>query len=148
MAKTKRTRIVKVPGTTANITKGIINFLNSKGHFAFRVNNTGVWDEARQAFRRANTEPGIADILCCFHYTKPMINGPLLTNFNVGIFMAIEVKNEETKDRMSPAQINFRENVAAAGGTYLTTPSLGSFIKWYNENHDENNEPFFKVLPD
>jgi hypothetical protein len=146
MAKSKKTKIVRVPGTTNNIKKGIRNFLNSKGHFAFLVNNTGIWDEARQAFRMAHTEPGIADVICCFHYTKPMVNGPLLTNFNVGLFMAIEVKNADTKDKLSQAQKDFRDNVAAAGGTFIETPSVESFINWYIANHENNDEPLHPLL--
>ena len=51
-------------GETANrMTANIIRAINMQpGCVAYRVNNTGIWDEAKQIFRKANTEPGLPDI--------------------------------------------------------------------------------------
>lgn len=106
---------MSVPATTNNITKGIINFLLSQGHFAFRVNTTGVWDERKRAFRKANTTPGTPDILAC-------VNGK---------FVAIEVKNKETGDRVSAAQRAWHAHCVASQGTYVVALGYNHFIGWW-----------------
>jgi hypothetical protein len=120
----KKIKLVRVPGTTNNITKGIINYLNSRGHFAFRVNSGGVWDPTKKRFR-AGRSAGVSDILCCLK------GGPI---FSGGRFLAIEVKNEATKDRIRPAQTAFKANVAAADGYYVTAASYDGFVSWFNSS--------------
>jgi hypothetical protein len=142
----KRIKIIKVPGTTANIKRGIINFLNSRGHFAFPINNVGIWDEAAGSFRR-NPHKGIADILCSFKYRKPITGVTGTMVFNVGVFLAIEVKNKETHDVLSDAQIDFMKSVKATSGLYLVVYDYDEFVQWYDLNYSEYDEPSVKRLP-
>ncbi len=125
---TRKTKIVRVPATTNNITKGIINYLNAKGHFAFRVNSGGVWDPRTNEFRRGRSA-GVADILCCIKVETTEAFGG---GFNYrGEFLAIEVKNGATKDRSRPAQRMFGEKLEAAGGDYTVARSYDQFVKWF-----------------
>jgi len=130
MAKTKKAKIVRVPGTTNNITKGIINFINARpGCFAFRVNNAGVYDEAKKTYRNSG-RAGIADIIACMY----------------GEFVAIEVKNKATRDRMSKAQKAFEEAVEEAGGWHFIVTDYDGFIKYIDGPqpliYDKRDEPF------
>jgi hypothetical protein len=107
-----KTKLVRVPGTTNNITKGIINYLNvRKNCFAFRVNNGGVWDPVRGTFRRA-ARAGISDIVAC-------VNGE---------YLSIEVKNKATGDKMSEAQIVFSGEVVRAKGRYMVANDYETFV--------------------
>lgn len=117
----KRTKLVRVPGTTNNITKGILNYLNLREHFAFRVNSGGVWDQSVGRFR-AGRSLGVSDILCC-------LKG--------GRFLAIEVKNAATKDRVRPSQVAFRLGVMAAGGDYIIARSYESFVSWFESQYPD-----------
>lgn len=126
MATKKRVKVVRVPGTTNNITKGIINYLASRGHFAFRVNNTGVWDEQKQLFRKTGSE-GVADIIGCINSIHRMPG----VNFLYGQFIAIEVKNKATRDRMSAAQKEFRDCTESALGIYFVAKGYEEFVQWF-----------------
>jgi Holliday junction resolvase len=114
MAKTTG-RLVRVKLTSGNITRGIINYLTVKGHLAFRIQSTGLWDPVKKQFRQSGSKKGVADIICCYG----------------GKFLAIEVKNEKTHDRIRPDQITFSRDVAAAGGIYIIARSYKAFTDWY-----------------
>lgn len=140
----KRVKIVRVPGTTANIIKGIVNFLLSKGHFVYPTPTVGIWDEKKKAYRRAGKRGG-PDITGCLHYAKTLGGVGGITRFNCGLYLAIEVKNPATRDRVRKAQQEFAQEVKSAGGLYIITPSVESLINWYNNNM-ENDVDDIKVL--
>jgi hypothetical protein len=146
MAK-RRVKLVRVPGTTSNIKTGIVNFLLAHGHYAVKIDTVGVWDKAKKTFRRSGTRKGTADVMGCIHYVKKMMAGNIETTFNCGLFIAIEVKNENTNDRVRPEQLQEADLIAKAGGLYLITPSVESFVQWYYTQDFHNDEPFIKALP-
>jgi hypothetical protein len=115
-----RYKIVRVPATTNNLTEGIINFLNSRGHFAFRVNNGAVYDPERQAFRRpAANAPAIADIHC--------------TLYPSGLSCWIEVKNAATGDRVRGSkQKDFAAEIKKRGGFHYFAKTYDDFKRWYS----------------
>lgn len=115
-----KTRTRQVPATTNNITTGIINFLNSKGHLAIRVNTIGLYDPIAQIFRKpdANSK-GCPDILACMNYD------------GVGYFAGIEVKNGLTGDRMRADQEVFHKRILASGGLIFVAHSYQEFLDWY-----------------
>lgn len=115
-----KTRLKQVPATTNNITTGIINFLNSKGHLAIRVNTTGVYDPINNIFRRPDSNSlGCPDIICCMAYG------------DTGIFVGLEIKNELTKDRMRKHQDAFHKRILEAGGIVRVVRSYQEFLDWY-----------------
>jgi hypothetical protein len=132
MAKRKiKTKVV--PATSSNIVAGICAFLNNRGHFAFPVGSRGVWDPVKQVFRTSGGTKGTSDIIVCFRYRQRLTGSGSITFFDCGLFGAIEVKNELTRDRMRKAQEKFTEKVAAAGGLALVVPSYEAFLNWYSK---------------
>lgn len=115
-----KTRLKQVPATTNNITTGIINFLNSKGHLAIRVNTTGIYDPVNQIFRRPDTNSlGCPDIICCM---KAQGNG---------YFVGIEIKNRLTKDTVKKHQEEFHKRIKDANGIVHIVRSYQEFLEWY-----------------
>lgn len=51
-----------------------------------------------------------------------------------GMFLAIEVKNQLTLDKMSPGQQQFANDIQAAGGEYWVVHSYQEFIDKYNRS--------------
>lgn len=114
-------RSKQVPATTNNITLGIINFLNSKGHFAFRVNTTGIYDPMNRIFRKPMKESkGCPDVLACIQW------------HGSGLFVGFEIKNELTNDRMREDQKEFHKKVIGANGEAYIIHSFDEFLKLYS----------------
>lgn len=121
-------RIRKVPATTNNLTKAIINFLIDKGHYAFRVNNGAIYDPKRETFRRkGKNDPALSDVM-----------GILRPS---GVFIAIEVKNAATGDRARSGQKKFAREIQERGGIHYFAKRFVDFITWYNDNiYDDFSE--------
>ncbi len=116
-----KTRIRKVPATTANLTTAIVNFLLTKGHFAFRVNNGAVYDPVKKCYRTPKRDaPAISDVLCIMDKT--------------GVMMAIEIKNLTTGDRLRQSQIKFRNNIMKRGGYHVFVYTYEQFLEYYIVN--------------
>lgn len=135
-----RTRKIKVPATTNNITTGIINRLLVDGHSASRINIQGQFTPIPQGdvvyfnrsslraelsrkglligrFQKSGARKGVADILCCM---RPS-----------GSFLAIEIKNALTEDKVRPDQLAYMEEIKKAGGDYWIVTSFDEFIQRY-----------------
>lgn len=102
---------------TANrITANIIRAVNMQpGCVAYRINNVGVWDEAKQIHRRGNTEKGLPDVIASIR----------------GRFVAIEVK--AGKDRLSEYQKRRAFEIEKAGGVYFECRSTDMFLTFLTE---------------
>lgn len=102
---------------TANqITRNILRAVNMQpGCIAYRVNNTGIWDEAKGIFRKANTEKGLPDIIGCLK----------------GRSLWVEVK--AGRDKMSIDQLHRKTEIERAGGLYCEARSTDGFLKWFIE---------------
>ena len=111
-------RKVIVPKTTNNITKGIINFLNSEGHCASRINTTGIWDAKKQCYRRTGGRKGALDI-----------SVTLKTKNGLGLSHWIDIKKDD--DELSPDQIKFIQDQEKAGGICYEAKDLQSYEKYY-----------------
>jgi len=97
------------------LTKSIIAYLQLKGHAAFRVNSTGIYDKRINAYRPSGARRGLSDI-------NAVINGKSVS---------IEIKTG--RDKMSPYQMKFRTEVEAAGGIYIVVRNFDDFLKQINE---------------
>lgn len=106
----------KAQTETANqITRNILRVINFQtGCIAYRINNVGVWDEAKQIHRAGNTEKGLPDIIACIR----------------GEFVSIEVK--AGKDKMSEHQEMRRQEIERAKGMYFVARSTDEFLKWFS----------------
>lgn len=110
-------KAIRPKGETANrITANIIRAINMQFRcVAYRINNVGVWDEAKQVYRKGNTQKGIADI-------SAIIRGRALW---------VEVK--AGKDKVSREQVIFRAEVERAGGVYFVARSTDEFLIFFTE---------------
>lgn len=113
----RQAKQAKAKAETANaITRNILRAVNMQpGCVAYRVNNVGVWDEAKGIHRKGNTEKGLPDIFACIR----------------GRFAGIEVK--AGRDKMSIDQLHRKAEIERAGGLYFEARSTDDFLKWFVE---------------
>lgn len=113
----RQEQAAKMKAETANqITRNILRAANMQpGCVAYRVNNVGVWDEAKQVHRRGNTEKGLPDIVLIFK----------------GRFVGIEVK--AGRDKLSDDQLKRKFEIERAGGIYFEARSTDGFLKFFIE---------------
>lgn len=104
-------------GETANrITANIIRAINMQpGCTAYRINNVGVWDEAKQVYRKGNTQKGIFDISATVK----------------GRAVWIEVKAGRDKPRHE--QLIFQQEQRRAGGIAEFIYSTDEFLQFFTE---------------
>ena len=98
------------------ITANLIRAINRQPHcVAYRINNTGIWDEAKQLFRKAHTEPGLPDIIVIAY----------------GCFAGIEVK--AGKDKQSDDQKHRQSEIERAKGVYFVAHSTDEGLAKFSE---------------
>ena len=106
----------RVKATTNNLTKAIINFLESEGHYAGRINNTGIYDPVNQQWRSIpERERGKFDICACLHPE--------------GKTLWIDVKTGT--DTPSDYQLIFQERIRFSGGFAIFIKTYNEFETWY-----------------
>ena len=98
------------------LTNEIINFIFKHRGYAWRQNSGGVYDRNIGAYRMS-AKKGVSDILACFQ----------------GQLIAIEIKIG--KDRLSPEQTGFLENVSAVGGNTFVASDFADFEKWWDQQY-------------
>lgn len=110
-------QVKALPRETANgITANILRMANLQpGCVAYRVNNVGVWDEAKQVHRKGNTEKGLPDVIVIHR----------------GRFIAVEVK--AGRDKLSEHQLMRKFEIERAGGVYFEARSTDAFAKFFIE---------------
>lgn len=96
---------------TANgLTKCITAYLKMRGHFAARVNTTGVYNAKLKKFIRSGSTLGMADV-------SAVIGG-----------RSVQFEVKAGKDRPRPEQLEVQKKVRAAGGEYFFTHSFDEFL--------------------
>ena len=100
----------------SQLTNQIIDFIYRRGGYSWRASSTGIYDQKAGAFR-TGSKKGVSDILACFK----------------GQLIAIEVKIG--KDRLSPEQQGFLENISAAGGNYFVASNFFAFQNWWGKQY-------------
>jgi hypothetical protein len=109
--------------TTANeLTRSIEAFIRMSGHYADRINNTGIYDKRTGRWRKGGTRKGIADIMAAKNI--------MIGDRKVAITVAIEVKIG--KDRMSPDQERVKAEIEKAGGVYIIARTWDQFYEEWN----------------
>lgn len=100
---------------TANaITANVIRCINIQPKcVAYRINNVGIWDEAKQIHRRANTQKGIFDVSATIR----------------GRAAWFEIK--ANRDKPSQDQLIFQEEVRRAGGIAEFVTSTDGFLELF-----------------
>jgi hypothetical protein len=120
-----KTKTVKVPATTNNITIGIVNFLKARGHSASRVNTTGIWDERLQRFRTTGARKGFYDIAAT-------IKTKFVGAHGKPIGMSVFIDTKRGRDKLSKEQLEFRNEIMEAGGCCFESKTYYDFEEWYN----------------
>jgi len=100
--------------SASGLTQSIIAWLKLNGHFAARVNVTGIYDVRLGKYRRSGARKGMADISAVVK----------------GRHVSIEVKTG--RDRMRPDQLKVKSEVEAAGGVYIVVSSFDDFLRQIN----------------
>lgn len=106
--------------TEANsLTSQIVTFLNDMGHFAWRLNTMGVYDQNAGRYRKNNSINGVTDVLCVLNIT--------------GRSLFVEIKIG--KDRMKIDQEIFRDEVVKRGAIHWVINDINQFTETYREFH-------------
>ena len=96
--------------TANNLTKAILAHLRINGHFAARVNTTGIYDVRTKRYRRGGSTLGMADV-------NATVNG-----------RAVQIEVKAGKDRPRPEQLKVAEQVRAAGGVYIFVHTFDDYL--------------------
>lgn len=112
-------RLMQVKETANGITNNILRVVNMQpGCVADRINNVGVWDEAKKVYRKGNTRKGIFDISACIK----------------GRCVWFEVK--AGNDKPSRDQLIFQDEIRRAGGIAEFIHSTDEFITLFKKIQD------------
>lgn len=84
-------------------------------------------------YRPSGARKGVFDIVACCQIRRYGIA------LGVGQFVAIDVKNDLTGDKISKDQLAFMEETKRSGGMAITVSSYGEFLSWYAQS------PFIKI---
>lgn len=101
--------------TANNLTTCIICHLEYNGHFATRVNTTGIYDKKRGIYRRTNARLGMADI-------SAVING-----------LPIQIEVKAGRDKPRPDQLQVQREYERAGGKYVFVHNFAEWVQIYRE---------------
>jgi hypothetical protein len=101
------------------LTRAIVEFVRLTGHYADRINNTGIYDKRTGKWRKGGTRKGISDIIA-----NKMIEHQ---GRRFSIMVAIEVK--VGKDKMSEHQIKVQSEVQNSGGVYIIAKTWEQFYQ-------------------
>ena len=100
--------------SATELTNLVIDFLYRAGAYPWRASSVGVYDKQRATFR-ASAKKGVSDVLACYR----------------GRLIAVEIKIG--KDKLSPEQTGFIENVRHAGGIAFVATDFEQFKKEWSE---------------
>lgn len=103
---------MRKPSRSNALTQQILYYLRLKKCKAWRNNNGGIWDPTKKIFRANSSTPGISDI-------AGILPG--------GRALYIEVK--VGKDKLSPDQVEFLDDVNKMGGLAFEARSVDDVIE-------------------
>lgn len=107
--------------STNGLTKGILAWLELKGHYCTRLQSQGQWNPKLGIFTTSHVKRGIGDVMAIINARHVMI----------------EVKYG--KDKLSEYQIRTKEQVERSGGFYFVAKDFDQFMQWYEDFTKSNN---------
>jgi hypothetical protein len=121
----------KFTDKTANgLTKAIVTFINLAGGQAERISSMGRVIDGRKVVTNVLGQTGLIGSQTYIKGTST--NGTAdISSIIKGKSVKIEVKIG--RDKMSPAQIEYKANVERAGGVYIIAKDWQGFIEEYNK---------------
>jgi hypothetical protein len=123
---------------TGDLTKAVIKFIQLNGGQAERISSTGRYID--NSINSTNVMGQRVKIGSGHYIPSTSTNGTadvsgILRNAEgVVLSLKIEIKNLYSKDRISPAQIEYQKQVEAAGGVYLAVKTFSEFVQWHFAN--------------
>lgn len=102
------------------ITKSIVTYVTILGGHANRLNVMGTFDTRLKKFRPSATKKGTADVQIIFNSKTIMC----------------EVKYG--RDRQSPDQIKYQQQIESSGGLYFIATSFPQFWIWFQQFEKPN----------
>lgn len=114
---------------TANgLTKAIIEFLKLKGHQAERINTMG-----RPVDNRTTITDTLGRVRSIGSVTYIKSTGTIGSADISATIMGRSVKIEvKIRDKQSPEQKQYQEDIERSGGLYYVAKSFSEFYDWYN----------------
>jgi hypothetical protein len=97
----------------SKVQTAVLNYLLKKGVFAFRVNNTAIFDDRLGQYRSFAGLKGVPDLIAITPPTKKQCGG---------IFVGLEIKT--TKGKLSTHQVLFRNRCYSHNCEYHVIRSL------------------------
>ena len=97
------------------LTKRLIDYLRNRGHFAARINTTGLYDEKLGKYRPSGATTGVPDVIACIE----------------GHFVGLEIKIGA--DKLSQKQQKIALQINSAGGFYVIIRGFADFETFYGE---------------
>lgn len=97
------------------LTQCIVKYIELRGGFASRVNNTGIYNQRLKKYIPSTSKRGLPDIISIYK----------------GLSLHIEVKHG--RDHQSEAQRAVEFAVNGAGGLYLITRNFTDFKTWFDQ---------------
>ena len=94
-----------------SLTQCIVAWLELHGHFAGRVNTTGIYNQKLKKYIHSGSRRGMADI----------------TSVVDGKHVSIEIKHG--RDKMRPEQLKVKAGIEAAGGIFIVASSFDNFLE-------------------
>jgi len=98
------------------IQKQILDYIRRLGFYAWKNNNTGIFDPKRKVFRTVETK-GVSDIIAIKN----------------SLVLFIEVKTE--KGVQSDSQKEFQAEIEKHGGIYILARSIEDVSEWLKNNN-------------
>lgn len=117
---------------TNELTKSVIAWLRLNGYHCERTGSEGRIIDQRQTVTNVIGQTKTIGSLKRIYSSQTRGTSDLKAIIN-GKFIAIEIKNQNTKDRQSEAQRQYQKQIEASGGIYIIAASFQGFYDWFNE---------------
>ena len=118
--------------TTNELTKSVIAWLKLNNYHVERTGNEGRIIDQRQTVTNVIGQTKTIGSLKRIYSSGMRGTSDLKAIIN-GLFVAIEIKNHNTKDRQSNYQKDYQKQVEASGGVYVVVPDFETFYNWFNK---------------
>lgn len=117
--------------TTNELTKSVIAWLKLHNYHVERTGNEGRIIDQRQTVTNVIGQTKTIGSLKRIYSSGTRGTSDLKAIIN-GLFVAIEIKNHNTKDRQSNYQKEYQKQVETSGGVYVVVASFQGFYEWFN----------------
>lgn len=127
-------------GTRTNdVTKAILNHLNSNGYVVWRSNTLGIFDvkifaQKLKALHSVTVSNAVAMAKVSYRKSHDLKGTPDILGYHreTGRFIGVEIKTG--KDKMSIFQIAFQQEVAKTGAVYIVAGDIQDVMDYFKKH--------------